>query len=64
MSFTHLILIIIRKSVMFIAFVYAYVFESINKLDSGTRAHQNTWGESVTGMKKGLQKRRRGSELS
>ena len=41
--FTHLILII-WKSVMFIAFVYVCVFENINKLNSGTRAHQNTWG--------------------
>ena len=43
-EFTHLILIIIRKSVMFIAFVNACVFENINKLDSGMRAQQNTWG--------------------
>ena len=42
-AFTHLILIIIQKSVMFIAFVYAYVFENFNKLDSGMRAYQNTW---------------------
>ena len=42
-AFTHLILIIIWKSVMFIAFVYACVFENINKLDSGTRVHRNTW---------------------
>ena len=41
--FTHLILII-QKSVMFITFVYACVFENVNKLDSGMRAHQNTWG--------------------
>ena len=42
-AFTHLILIIC-KSVMFITFVYACVFENVNKLDSGTRVHQNTWG--------------------
>ena len=29
---------------MFIAFVYACVFENVNKLDSSMRAHQNTWG--------------------
>ena len=42
-AFTQLILII-HKSVMFIVFVYACVFENVNKLDSSTRALQNTWG--------------------
>ena len=42
-AFTHLILIIIQKSVMFIAFVYACVFENITKLDSGMRVHWNAW---------------------
>ena len=41
--FTHHILII-HESVMFITFVYACVFKNINKLDSGMRVHQNTWG--------------------
>ena len=55
-AFTHLILIIIQKSVMFIAFVHAYVFENINKLDSGTRAHQNTWGRVSQACEKGITK--------
>ena len=42
-AFTHLILII-QKSVMFIAFVYACIFKNVNKLDSGMRMYQNTWG--------------------
>ena len=37
---------------MFIAFVYACVFENINKLDFGMRAHQNTWGRVSQVQKK------------
>ena len=54
-AFTCLILIIIQKSVMFFAFVYAFIFENINKLDSSMRAHQNTWG-IVSQAKKGIMK--------
>ena len=39
------------------------VFKNVNKLDSSMTAHQNTWGESVTGSKTGLGKRQRGLEL-
>ena len=42
-AFTHLTLII-HKYVMFITFLYACVFENVNKLGSGMRVHQNTCG--------------------
>ena len=42
-AFTCLILIIC-KSVMFITFVDVCVFKNVNKLDSGMKVHQNTWG--------------------
>ena len=54
-AFTCLILII-RKSVMFIAFVYACVSENINKLDSGTRVHQNSWGRVSQAQKRDYQR--------
>ena len=41
-AFTYLILII-QKSVMFIAFVYVCVLENVNKWDTSVRVHQNTW---------------------
>ena len=37
---------------MFIAFVYVCVFENINKLDSGMRTHQNTWGRVSQAQKR------------
>ena len=58
-AFTHLTLII-WKSVMFIAFVYACVFENVNKLDSGMRAHQNTWGRVSQAWKRDYE---RGKEV-
>ena len=61
-AFTHLILIIL-ESVVFIILVYACVFKNVNKLESSTRVHRNTWGR-VTGTEKGLGNRQRGSELS
>ena len=37
---------------MFIIFVYACVFRNVNKLGSGTRAHQNTWGRVSQAQKR------------
>ena len=51
-AFTHLILIIISQPVVFITFVYACVFKNVNKLDSGMRVHQNTWGRMSQALKR------------
>ena len=50
--FTYLILII-SWSVVFIVFLYACVFKNVNKLESSTRAHWNTWGRVSQAWKKG-----------
>ena len=50
--FSCLILVIIQKSVMLIAFDYACIFENINKLDSIMTAHWNTLGRVSQAQKR------------
>ena len=47
---------------LFVYVLFMFV-KDVNELDSSMRAHQNTWGESVTGTEIGLGKRQRGLEL-
>ena len=41
---------------MFIVFVYACVFRNVNKLESGMRVHQNTWGRVSQAQKRDLER--------